>query len=77
MTPSLSEDQRQAIEERGGAPVYVVDASTNQNYVLIRAEQFETMKAATDGENVEDMYPLLADVEPEGWEDINLYDQRA
>ena len=78
MTPKLSEDQRQAIEERGGAPVYVVDAATNANYVLMRAEQFEKMKAVTDADRdeVEAMYPLLADIEPDDWDDISHYDKK-
>lgn len=45
MTPRLSEDQRQAIEDRGGAPVYVVDADTNKSYVLIPAGDYEKVKS--------------------------------
>ena len=45
MTPRLSEDQRQAIEERGGAPVYVVDAETNKSYVLLPADQYENIRS--------------------------------
>ena len=45
MTPRLSEDQRQAIEERGGAPVYVVDAETNKSYVLMPAVEYEKVKS--------------------------------
>lgn len=77
MTPRLSEDQRQAIEERGGAPVYVVDATSNASYVLLRAEQFEKMRADTEGEVLEAMYPLVADIEPDDWEDISQYHREA
>lgn len=77
MTPGLSEDQRQAIEERGGAPLHVVDASTNQNYVLLRAEQFETLKAGTGVDAVEALYPLIAEIDPDDWEEISQYDQRS
>jgi hypothetical protein len=45
MTPKLSNDQRQAIEERGGAPVYVVDAETNRNYVLMPADEYEKVRS--------------------------------
>jgi hypothetical protein len=75
MAPRLSEDQRQAIEQHGGAPVDVVDVRTNANYVLLSAEQFERMKTAADGEIVDAMYPLLADIAPEDWEDASLYAQ--
>lgn len=77
MTPRLSEDQRQAIEKRGGAPVYVVDATSNASYVLLRAEQFEKMRADTEGEVLEAMFPLVADIEPDDWEDISQYDGKA
>ena len=77
MTPRLSEDQRQAIEERGGAPVYVLDATTNASYVILRAEQFEKLKADIEGDVLEAMYPLIADIEPDDWEDIHQYDRKS
>ena len=48
---------------------------TNASYVLLSAEQFERMKTAADGEIVDAMYPLLADIAPEDWEDASLYAQ--
>jgi hypothetical protein len=75
MKTSLPDDLRRAIEERDGAPVYIVDALTNASYVLMRAEQFETMKALTNGEDVEAMYPHLAGMEPDDWEDLSNYDR--
>lgn len=61
MTPKLSDDQRHALEERGGAPVYVVDAATNASYVLLRAEQFETLQSLFAGEefNPREAYPFV------------------
>jgi hypothetical protein len=41
--------------------------------VLMRAEQFEKISALIDGDGVEAMYPLLADIEPDDWEDISHY----
>ena len=76
MTTKLPDDLRQAIEERDRAPVYVVDATTNGNYVLMRAEQFEKIRAITDGEDVEAMDPLLAEIEPDDWEDLSHYDHK-
>ncbi|MGA7497668.1 MAG: hypothetical protein WBX00_13160, partial [Isosphaeraceae bacterium] len=60
----------------GGAPVYVVDAITGASYVLMRAEQFEKIRAIVDVEDVQDMYPLIADIEPDDWEDISRYDRK-
>jgi hypothetical protein len=76
MKTILADDLRQAIEENGGAPVYVVDATTGASYVLMRAEQFEKNRAAAGGDDAEAMYPLLADIEPDDWEDISHYDQK-
>jgi hypothetical protein len=76
MMTKLPDDLRQAIEERDGAPVYILDALTNANYVLMRAEQFEAMKALTNAEDVEAMYPLLAEMEPDDWEDLSHYDRK-
>ncbi|MGO9915341.1 MAG: hypothetical protein ACLQIB_11595 [Isosphaeraceae bacterium] len=76
MTTKLSDDLRQAIEEHGGAPVYVVDATTGVSYVLMRAEQFEKIKAIVDGDDVEAMYPLLANIEPDDWDDISHYGRK-
>ena len=76
MTTKLPDEFRQAIEKCGGAPVYVMDATTKASYVLMRAEQYEKISALVDGDGVEAMYPLLADIEPDDWEDISLYDRK-
>jgi hypothetical protein len=61
MAPTLSEDQRLAIEERGGTPVYVVDANTNASYVLMPADQFEALQILFSQEDLSprEAYPLL------------------
>jgi hypothetical protein len=76
MTTKLPDDLRQAIDERDGAPVSIVDATTRANYVVMRAEYFEKIRALTDGEDIEAMYPLLAEIEPDDWEDISHYDRK-
>ncbi len=75
MTPQLTDDQRQAIEQVGGSPVYVVDPATNVSYVLLRAEDYEKLKAPTDPDDVSSLYPLLADIAPEDWEDLSHYEK--
>ncbi len=76
MTIKLSDELRQAVEECGGAPVYVVDATTNASYVLMRAEQFEKISALVDGDGIDAMYPLLAEIEPDDWEDLSQFDHK-
>jgi hypothetical protein len=76
MTTKLSDDLRQAIEKEGGSPVYVVDATTNVHYVLIRADQYEKITANTDIADVEAMYPLLAEIEPDDLEDLSHFNRK-
>jgi hypothetical protein len=76
MTTKLSDDLRQAIEKEGGNPVHVVDAATNVHYVLIRADQYEKIRANTGVEEVEAIYPLLAEIEPDDWEDLSHFDHK-
>lgn len=74
MNHQLTDDLRQAIAEAGGSAVYLADPTTNTSYVLLRAEDYEKMKARTDPDDVSSMYPLLADVAPEDWEDLKQYE---
>lgn len=48
MIPTLTNEQRQAIQENGGTPIYIIDTETNKKYVLLSAEQFEKLKADED-----------------------------
>jgi len=61
MTPKLTDDQRKAIEEHGGTPVYLVDAATNASYVLLRAEQYEQLSERFESEafNPRETYPFV------------------
>lgn len=62
MTPKLINDLRQAIDEHGGAPVYVVDADTKEAYVIVRASQYEKVKALFENEgdfDLREAYPFV------------------
>ncbi len=76
MTTQLSEDLRQAIEREGGSPVYLVDATTNEHYVLMRAEQYEHFNALlAEGEEFDprELYPLIArSAAAAGWDDPEM-----
>jgi hypothetical protein len=73
MMIELSEDLRQAIDKQGDCPLHLFDAATNTHYVLIRADQLEKFRANA-GDEVEAMYPLLAEMEPDDWEDLSHYE---
>ncbi len=75
MTPKLSPDLRQAIKEHGDTPVYVVDADTNQSYVLLRGDQYEKVKALFEGEEFDprELYPLaIPTFLKAGWDDPEM-----
>ncbi len=60
MIPQLTDDQRQALEERGGGPTDIVDAATNARYVLVRAELYEQFKAVFEEEfDPREVYPFV------------------
>ncbi len=79
MTPHLTEDQRQAIKKTGGKPVDVVDATTNVHYVLVRADQYEKVRALV-GELTDidprEAYAAIDETFREGWNDpaMDKYD---
>ena len=69
MTPKLTDELRLAIEERGGGPLYLVDATDN-HYVLMRADQYEKVKVLFEGDDLDprEMYPLIDEVMKEDWD---------
>jgi hypothetical protein len=66
MTTILSDDLRQAIEKERGSPVHLIDAATNEHYVLMRAEQYEKVKAVFEHDdrdfNPREAYPFVEEV---------------
>jgi hypothetical protein len=76
MIPKLTDDLQQAIEECGGAPLYLVDARNNR-YVLLRAEQFEKYRAIFGDEaepnETSAWYPLVEQsFLRAGWDDPEM-----
>ena len=66
MTTKLSDALRQAIEQECGSPVHLVDATTNARYVLMRADQYERVKAVFEREEQDfdprEAYPFVDEV---------------
>jgi hypothetical protein len=66
MTAKLSEDLREAIEKGGDLPVHLVDARTNAAFVIMRADQYEKVKAIFERENHDfdpsEAYPFVDEV---------------
>ena len=70
---NLSAEQIASVQ--AGNPLRVTDPATQAEVVVVRADQFAEwqalLKAASS--DPEDLYPLLADLTPEDWEDPSAY----
>ncbi len=72
MNPELTPEQREAIKEHPGAPVYVVDSETQAKYVLLPADAYERIRALFDDEpfDVREAYPAIDEITGKaGWDD--------
>ncbi len=84
MTPKrseLSDEQRRALEHQQGKPLYIVDANTQETYVLLPAEAYRRAQALFDDDfAVGDMYAATSKAFGKaGWDDpaldaYNAYD---
>ena len=67
MKVSLSEEQRQAIQQIGGLPLEIDDHQTNQVFFLISADQYQKARRVLEG--IEDIDPSFYEVD-----DVELTD---
>ena len=77
MTPkrsALSDEQRRALEHQQGKPLYIVDASTQETYVLLPAEAYRRAQALFDDDfAVSDMDAATSQAFGKaGWDDSAL-----
>jgi hypothetical protein len=69
----LTELQQQAIAEAQDSPATVIDPKTKLTYLLVRKEVYEQLRRGLDEDDSRLMAPLLADLDPEDWEDASAY----
>jgi hypothetical protein len=69
----LNEEQRQELSRP--EPV-VVDPLTQETYVLVRQDVYDRLKVLMEDDDARLMYPLLAALDPEDWEDGSPYESR-
>lgn len=66
MTTKLSDELRLALEQDGSIPVHLVDTTTNEGYVIMRAEQYEKVKTVFEREDHDfdprEGYPFVDEV---------------
>jgi hypothetical protein len=67
----LTEQQRQ---ELGSPEPIAIDPQTRQEYVLVRREVYRRLRALLEDDDARLMEPLLADLDPEDWEDASNYE---
>jgi hypothetical protein len=67
----LSEEQRQELSQP--EPV-VIDPLTRATYVLVRKEVYDRFKTLLEEDDARLMYALIADLDPEDWEDASAYE---
>ena len=67
MKASLSDEQRQAIQQIGALPLEIDDAQTEQVFFLISADQYQKARRILEG--VEEIDPSFYEVE-----DVELTD---
>jgi hypothetical protein len=74
MTPTLIDEQRQAIDQQGGAPVYVVDTERHQQYVLISASAYQRLRGLFEDEpfDIRETYAAQEAALKEVWDDPEL-----
>jgi hypothetical protein len=70
----LTEAQRQAIATSEESPPTLIDPQTKTAYVLLRRDVYERLQDLFDEDDVRRMAPLLADLDPEDWEDAAAYE---
>lgn len=55
----------------------VVDPRTKKQYVLIQKEDYERLQKGIEDDSARLMAPLLADLDPEDWEDASAYERKS
>jgi hypothetical protein len=66
----LTEEQ---CHELSGSEPTAVDPRTHAQYILVPKDVYEKIKGLLD-DDARLMYPLLANLDPEDWEDASVYE---
>lgn len=71
----LTPEQHQALSQNEERPLCLVDPVTDQRYVLLPEPAYERLRALLEAgdDDPEALYPLLAELSPEDWEDPAVY----
>ena len=74
-TIQLTPEQHAVVGQSGGGVARAIDPVSNKTYVLVEERVYEQLRQHLSGEdaNPEALYPLIAGVAPEDWEDPSVY----
>jgi hypothetical protein len=72
----LTSTQRQSLAATPETPPVVIDPETQTTYVLLRKDVYDRFKNVFEEDDARVMAPLLADLDPEDWEDAAAYEGR-
>lgn len=70
MTTALTEEQRQALAEGHGAPIYVVDTISQSQYVLLPAGTYQRIRSLFGGDDsfdIRETYVVQDKAADEAW----------
>ena len=70
----LTETQRLAIATGQESPPIILDPQTKAAYVLVKKEVYDRLRNILVEDDARRMAPLLADMDPEDWEDASAYE---
>lgn len=80
MATDLTSELRQAIDAAKGNPIEIVDAQTNEKFILLRAEVYDQLKSSIlpDDWSPRGMYETMAKVMEDDWSDprMDSYDRQ-
>jgi hypothetical protein len=68
----LTEEQRKQLA--GAVPV-IIDPQTHEEYVLVSKHVYQKLQGQLD-DDARLMYPMLADLDAEDWEDASIYQDK-
>ena len=73
MSIELTEERLEAIAK--GQPFRFIAPGNDIEFVVLRADVYDRVKTLITGDDVdpESMYPLLAEISPEDWDDPSAY----
>jgi hypothetical protein len=72
----LTDQQREALRQAGEGLTTLMDPQTREEYVLLRADVYARLRDSLADDDARLLEPLLADLDPEDWQDASVYERK-